>query len=283
VDRDGTIESIFGRRPALIGMVHVGALPGTPASSRSLDEVRKAAVQEARQLEDAGFSGLMLENMHDRPYLNRVVGPEIVAGMAVIGDAIRSETGVPLGIQILAGANRAALAAAQACGASFIRAECFVFAHTADEGSMQADSGDLLRYRRNIGAEPIKVFADVKKKHASHSLTEDIDLIDMARAAEFFLADGVIVTGSETGRSADPADVQRVAQSVTIPTLVGSGVTAENLRHFADADAFIVGSTLKKDGHWTNPLDPARLDSLLSAFAALRSRPDLTEGTTSRQ
>ena len=283
MDRDGIIESIFGRRPALIGMVHVGALPGTPANSQSLSEIRRAAVKEARQLEAAGFSGLMLENMHDRPYLNRVVGPEIVAGMTVIGDTIRSETDLPLGIQILAGANRAALAAAQACGASFIRAECFVFAHTADEGLMQADSGDLLRYRKSIGAEQIKVFTDVKKKHASHGLTADIDLIDMARAAQFFLADGVIVTGSETGRSADPVEVQRVAQSVDIPTLVGSGVTPDNLKHFVAADAFVVGSALKKGGLWSNPLDRARIDSLLSAFAALRAMPDLTEGVAPRE
>ncbi|MEJ2086356.1 MAG: BtpA/SgcQ family protein [Acidobacteriota bacterium] len=283
MDRDGIVESIFGLRPALIGMVHVGALPGTPANSRSFAEVRKVAVEEARELQEAGFSGLMIENMHDRPYLNRIVGPEIVAGMAVIGEAMRSETGLPLGIQILAGANQAALAAAQACGASFIRGECFVFAHTADEGLMQSDGGELLRYRRNIGADQIRVFVDVKKKHASHSLTADIDLIDMARAAQFFLADGVVVTGSETGRSADPVEVQSVAQSLDIPTLVGSGVTPANLQHFADADGFIVGSALKKEGVWSNPLDPARIDSLLSAFAALRSTTDRSEGTAPQE
>ena len=47
----------------------------------------------------------------------------------------------------------------------FIRAEGFVFSHVADEGLMNACAGDLMRYRHNIGADNIMVFADVKKKH----------------------------------------------------------------------------------------------------------------------
>src|SRR6185295_9518480 len=112
---------------------------------------------------------------------------------------VRRAVKLPLGVQVLAGANREALAVALCCGAAFVRVEGYVFAHVADEGLIDASAGELLRYRRAIGAEHIKVFADIKKKHASHALTADVSLAETGRAAEFFLADGVIVTGSATG------------------------------------------------------------------------------------
>lgn len=269
MDQKQIIESIFGVRRALIGMIHVQALPGTPGSQYSVEEICDKAVRSAEQLRDAGFHGLMIENMHDRPYLKRQVGPEIVAAMAVVGKEIRRAASLPLGLQILGGANREALAAAMACDADFIRVESFVFSHVADEGLMQADAGELLRYRRAIGAEQVRIFADIKKKHASHAITADVDLVETAHAAEFFLADGVIVTGTATGRPADPADVEAVTNAVPIPTLVGSGITPENLANFWSADAFIVGSVLKQQGIWSNPPDPSRVQAMIQAFDSL--------------
>jgi predicted TIM-barrel enzyme len=99
-----------------------------------------------------------------------------------------------------------------------------------------------------------------------------MSLVETAHAAAFFLADGVIVTGTATGRPADPAEVRAVGHAIQIPVLVGSGITAENIAVFADADGFIVGSWLKKDGDWTGPLDPARLEALVRAFRALPPR-----------
>jgi len=144
-----------------------------------------------------------------------------------------------------------------------------VFAHVADEGLMESDAGALLRYRRAIGAETVRVFADVKKKHSAHALTADVSLVETARAAQFFQADGVVVTGEATGVAADPDHVASVSAAVTIPTLVGSGVTADNVSRYAAADALIVGSFLKRDGLWSNPQDPARIASLVRAFEAL--------------
>jgi hypothetical protein len=263
------IASIFGAPRALIGVLHVPALPGTAKARLGLDAVVESVVAEARQYQAAGFQGLMIENMHDRPYLKGAVGPEVVAAMAVVGREVRRVAGLPLGVQVLAGANREALAVALACGAAFVRVEGFVFAHVADEGVIESSAGDLLRYRRAIGAEGVRVFADVKKKHSSHALTADVSLAETARAAEFFLADGVIVTGTSTGRPADPLEVNAVREAVGIATLVGSGVTGENLRAYAAAHGFIVGSWVKKDGHWSNPLDPGRLEALVRAFRAL--------------
>jgi membrane complex biogenesis BtpA family protein len=269
MDRQGQIRSIFGTPRALIGMIHVAALPGTPGSELEVEAIATTAVEEAQGLQAAGFHGLLIENMHDRPYLKKTVGPEIVASMAAVGGEIRQAVPLPLGVQILAGANREAIAVALACGGAFVRAEGFVFAHVADEGLLESDAGELLRYRRAIGAEGIKVFADIKKKHSAHALTTDVDLVETARAAELFLADGLVVTGTATGRPAEPAEVEAVQSAVDVPTLVGSGISAENLERYGAAEGLIVGSWLKKDGLWSNPPDPARLEAVVRAFEKL--------------
>jgi uncharacterized protein len=269
VDKLAVIDSLFGVRRALIGVVHLRALPGTPESKLDIAAITSIAVEEAREYETAGFHGVMIENTHDRPYLKAAVGPEITATMAVIGAEIRRAVALPLGVQVLAGANSSSLAIALACGASFVRVEGFVFAHVADEGLIEGSAGALLRYRRAIGADHIRVFADVKKKHSAHAITADIDIAETAKAAEFFLVDGVIVTGVATGQPAEPDEVNCVVQAVSVPTIVGSGITSENLAHYAAADAFIVGSSIKQDGIWSNPIDPDRARALVRAFRDL--------------
>ncbi|MFN8586705.1 MAG: BtpA/SgcQ family protein [Candidatus Eisenbacteria bacterium] len=259
----------FGASRALIGMIHVGALPGTPAASEPIARLAEKAVAEARVYRDAGYTALMIENMHDRPYVKNTVGPEITAAMAVVAREITREVPLPLGVQVLAGANREALAVALASGAAFVRAEGFVFAHVADEGLMESCAGDLLRYRRAIGAEAVSVFVDIKKKHSAHAITADVSLAETAKAAEFFLADGVIVTGTATGEPAKASDVEEVAAAVALPVFVGSGLAPDNYARFARAHGFIVGSSVKQGGLWSNALDPAGVKANADAFRAL--------------
>lgn len=263
---------IFGTPKALIGMVHVGALPGTPKSDgRSVAEIARDAAAEAKLLIRSGFDGVILENMHDVPYLKREVGPEIVAAMTTVGnEVVRSAisgSDAVLGIQLLAGANRAALAVAHAIGAGFIRAEGFVYAAIADEGLLDtADAGPLLRYRRMIGAERVRILCDIKKKHSSHAITADVDLAETARAAEFFGTDGVIVTGTATGRPVKVADLRTARAATMLPMAVGSGTTPDNIRETLEyADAVIVGSWYKQDGDWNNPPDENRVRDLVAA------------------
>lgn len=270
MDTRRLIHSLFGVPRALIGTIHAQALPGTPASRLPVAEIARAAAVEAEIYAKAGFHGLILENTHDRPYLKgAAVGPEIVSAMSIVGAEIRRAVPLPLGVQVLAGANRAAMAVAHACGAAFVRAEGFVFAHVADEGIIESSAGDLLRYRRAIGAEDVLVFADVKKKHSAHAITADVDIAETAKAAEFFSVDGVVVSGAATGSPADPAEVDAVSAVVGVPTLIGSGITPENLSRYRSADAFIVGSSVKSGGVWSGELDPARTRALVDALAAL--------------
>jgi len=253
---------------SLLGMVHVGALPGTPHARHSIDELTTQAVAEARILMDAGFDGLIVENMHDRPYVNAPHGPEIVAAMTRVCLAVREVVkDRVMGVQVLSRGEREALAIALACNAHFVRCEGFVFAHVADEGLLaDAAAGPLLRYRRAIGAAHIGIIADLQKKHASHAITADVSLTEACQAAEFFSADGVIVTGTATGHPTDPAEVAEARAATKLPVLVGSGVTPPLVKPLLQhADALIVGSWIKTGGVWNNPVDASRCRELVAS------------------
>ena len=156
---------MFKNSKAIVGMIHVSALPGTPSYRSPIKDIIAKAKFEAAVYADAGMDMIALENMHDVPYLKREVGPEITAAMAVVAHEVKQATGLPCGIQILAGANKAAFGAALAASLDFVRVEGFAFAHVADEGLMESDAGELLRYRRAIDAARIPIIADIKKKH----------------------------------------------------------------------------------------------------------------------
>jgi len=251
-------------------MIHVGALPGTPAARASLRKLEADAVREAKLYRAAGVHGVMLENMHDTPYLRGEVGPEIVAAMTLLGRVIKDASGLPCGVQVLAGANLEAMAVAHAAELDFIRAEGFAFAHVADEGFIQSSAAKLLRYRKQIGADRVEVWADVKKKHSSHAITADVDIATTAEAVEFMRGDAVIVTGAVTGDAPQLQDVTDAKRHCRLPVFLGSGITAENLPTFFEAaDGFIVGSHFKVGGRWDKPVDPRRVKQFMSAHAKL--------------
>lgn len=265
---------------ALIGMIHVQALPGAPFARHEISRIVDQASAEATLLAESGFDAIIIENMHDRPYLHGKHGPEVVAAMTRVGLAVadaaaaaRGGVPMPLGVQVLSGGNKEALAIALAVGGSFIRCESFVFAHIADEGLLaEAEAGPLLRYRNRIGAEHVRIFADIKKKHASHAITADVPIGEAAQAAEFFGADGLIVTGTATGKACRMEDVVETARATPLPVLIGSGVTPEScLGLLEHADGLIVGSWIKQNGFWENPPDAERCRRMAAAVREARA------------
>ena len=236
------------------------------------------ARHEARVYQEAGVNSLMLENMHDAPYLRGSVGPEIVAAMTVIARALRNETDLPIGLQILAAADIEAVAVAHAAGLDFVRTECFCFAHVGDEGIMESNAAKLLRYRRMIGATAVQIWADIKKKHSSHAWTADLTLGDMAEAAEFMGADSIIVTGTSTGRPPRATEVEEAREHCSLPVFVGSGATEDNLAELlAVSDGMIVGSHFKEAGHWANGVDADRVHRFMAHAAAFQHETAISE------
>ena len=257
---------------ALIGMVHLRPLPGSPgfagATADAMAAIEDRALADAEALREGGADAVLIENMADLPYLRGRVDPETVAAAAVLARAIQREARLPAGGQLLAGANREALGVAIAAGLQFIRAEGFAYGHLADEGWMDACAGPLLRTRAALRAESIKVFTDIRKKHSAHACTADLSLADLAHGTDFCGADGLIVTGPATGCPTAISDLDEVRAAVPhMPLLVGSGVTPEQIPALAHAcDGLIVGTWIKEGGNWRNPISRDRVSALREAL-----------------
>jgi uncharacterized protein len=261
------MSTLFSRSKPVVGVIHVGALPGTPRNVDTVSRLAEVAKSEARIYRDCGIDGIIIENMHDVPYLRGNVGPEIVAAMTVIASVVKDESSLPVGIQILAGANLEAMAVAHAANLNFIRAEGYAFAHVADEGLIQSSAAELLRYRKMIGATEVQVWADIKKKHSAHAITADVSLGITAETVEFMGADCLIVTGRMTGEAPVIDDVREARSYSKLPVFLGSGTNPENIAQFVnDAHGFIIGTAFKVDGIWSNTVDPRRVERLVSAL-----------------
>lgn len=265
--KPNAITAIFGRRRAVIGVVHLPPLPGAPRDEgRPMAETLAAALADARAYAAGGVDGLIVENHGDIPFAKPdELGPETAAAMAVIADAVRRDTALPIGINVLANAPMQALAVAKASGALFIRVNQFANAYVANEGFMEGRAGAVMRYRAAIHARDVRVFADVHVKHGAHAITADRGLGELARDVEFFDADVAIATGQRTGDAASMDELRAIAAGTSLPVAVGSGVTPDNVGEILGvADAVIVASWLKRDGVWWNPVDGDRLAAFMS-------------------
>jgi membrane complex biogenesis BtpA family protein len=256
-------------RRTLIGMVHLPPLPGSPRWAGSMDAVRAAALADACALVEEGMDALLVENFGDVPFTAGRVGAPTVAAVAVVAAGIRAALpSVPLGVNVLRNDGRSALGVAVAVGAAFIRVNVHAWTLLTDQGLVAADAHDLLRERRLLGAD-VAVFADVQSKHAVTLGAVEIEQ-EARDVVHRGLADAVIVSGKTTGQAASLADLKRVRGAVPdTPLVVGSGVTADNVAEiFSLADAAIVGTSLKRDGDVTAPVDRARVRRLVAAARA---------------
>lgn len=252
-------------RKPVIGMLHLPPLPGSPNYRGDLSAIREHVLRDADALVSGGAQGLMLENFGDMPFFPQRVPALTVAHMAALALDVRRRFDVPLGINVLRNDGRGALAIAHAVGAEFIRVNILCGARVTDQGLIQGIAHDLLRDRALLGATRIRILADVDVKHSAPLAA--IPLEDEARdALERGGADGLIVSGSGTGRPADVGKLERVkAVAGKSPVFVGSGVTAETIPSLLPfADGFIVGTSLKRDGVPSHPVDPARVRELMS-------------------
>lgn len=267
------MSRIFRRPKPILAMVHTGPSPGAPGY-RAIECAVERAVAEAKLYAELGVDGLVIENMHDFPCIHeRDQGPEVAAFMTRVAVCVKRQVGqLPVGIQILFQANKTALAVALAAQCDFIRAEGWTFAHVSDKGVAEACAGEVLRYRRSIGADNIPVFADIKKKHAAHAWTADVPIGEIAYLMELHRADGVVVTGASTGIEPDMEDLEAVREATTLPLLVGSGVTIDNIEQLAPlADGFIVGSAFKEGGVWEAPVSEPRVRAIVDAVHLVRA------------
>jgi len=275
---------IFDVARPVIGMVHLPALPGAPGYAGSLEAIRQAVARDVDALLAGGVHGLMIENFGDTPFFADSVPPATIAHMTGLARLVRERTERPIGINVLRNDAPAALAIAHAVGAEFIRVNVLCGARLTDQGIITGQAAALLRLRAALGADGrgdsqadmaprIAILADVNVKHAA-----PLAAVPVEQEAGDLLhrggADGLIVSGTGTGRTTAGSELTAVKQAAgDSPVLVGSGVHATNLSDYIEAaDGFIVGSSLKRDGQPTAPVDGRRVAALMAAWREAAGR-----------
>lgn len=269
--REHALGEIFGHRKVVIGVVHCVPLPGAPDYDGGPSDVLIGrAIADATAYAQGGVHGLIVENHGDIPFAKpEDIGQETAAMMSVVADHVRREVGLPVGINVLANGAMTAMAVAKAAGASFIRVNEWANAYVANEGIVEGPAGRVMRYRSWLRARDVSIFADVHVKHGAHAIVGDRSIPELTRDVEFFGADAVIVTGQRTGDTATSEEVETIRGATSLPLLIGSGVTTDNVHALMEiADGVIIGSSLKEGGVWWRSVERARVDAFMEKFAS---------------
>jgi membrane complex biogenesis BtpA family protein len=252
----------------LVGVVHLGPLPGSPGFRGDLPGLVAGAVADAGALAGAGFHAVIVENYGDAPFFATDVPPITVAAMTRAVLAVAEAVDVPVGVNVLRNDAVAAVSIAAATGSAFVRVNVLSGVMYTDQGPIVGRAAEIARVRAGLGAA-VEILADVFVKHAAPpaglAITEAA-----ANTWERAGADALVVSGSGTGSVTDPADLRTVAATVPdAPLFVGSGATPETVAGLLEiADGVIVGTAVKVDGVTTNPVDPERAAAFVVAAGA---------------
>jgi membrane complex biogenesis BtpA family protein len=238
----------LGKKRVVIGMVHLLPLPGTPFYQEgTMEQALENAVADATALYQGGADGCLIQTV-DRVYPPQDEADYArVAAMAIIAKAVADATGpeFQIGVQIMLNALKASVAVAKVCGGSFLRCTALVGATLSAGGMVEANPHDFLTYRARIGAQEIKLIAEVNSTH--FRWLGDKPTADVARMAARIGADAVEVAHPD--EEANARLVRDIKQTMPhLPVILGGHTTHDNVaRRLAEADGVFVGSCLKAD------------------------------------
>lgn len=258
-------HQLFPNRPPVIGMVHLHALPGSPNFGGSLDDVIAKALADARTLEDNGVDALLVENLHDYPYYPETIEPETVASATLCAKAVADQSELPIGINILRNSWKASLGIALAVGARFIRLNVLTDAMLTDQGIISGAAHLVSRYRKQIGADDVLIFADLLTKHAAPLAERPVPVIalDMLQRGG---ADAILLSGDNSSRPAPASMVRAVKDYIPdAPLIFGSGMTGERAHEYSQiGDGAIFGWGSKPGADMLKPVSA----DMTAAFTA---------------
>jgi len=262
----------------LIGVIHLPRLPSTNyASEVKVEDILERATRESKLLEELGFSGVIVENFGDSPFLKRVKDPLTLATFTVITREVVKSVSIDVGVNLLRNSGLEAYSVALATGAKFIRVNSLTETLLTDSGIIEPEAPRLRNVRFNHPG--IKVYADILCKHGaslSYLAYREHNLIRSSReaikelvadAVERGGADALIVTGARTGEEPSVEFLSKVKSISPVPVIVGSGARPENLELLLKvSDGVIVGSFIKIDGKAGNPVDAERARRFINKF-----------------
>jgi uncharacterized protein len=256
------IKTLFHQTKPVIAMAHLPALPGTPRYDEAggirllVERVRP----DVERLVAGGVDAVMFCNEDDRPYIFKAGIEQIAAMSRVVAEC--APKGIPFGVDFLWDPF-AAIAIAHATGAAFTR-EVLTGVYESDMGLWAPSAGEIMRFKRNIGAAHLKVFYNVVPEFASALGTRPI--AQRAKSAIVSsLADVILVSGPMAGQEPPIQIVREVKEMIPdFPVFLNTGARAENVAEFLRvADGVIVGSSLKQDGYTWNPVDGDRVRAFM--------------------
>jgi hypothetical protein len=270
------LTQLFNTSNPVIGVVHLLPLPTSARWGGSLKAVIERAEQEATALAAGGIDGIIIENFFDAPFAKDQVDPAVVSAMTLIVDRIKNLVVVPTGINLLRNDAKSALAIASCVNAQFIRVNVLTGIMATDQGLIEGQAHQLMRYRRELGAD-VGILADVLVKHARPLGMPNLTTA-VQETIERGLADAVILSGWATGSPPSFEDLElAIAAANGTPVFIGSGATWENISKLMKAaDGVIVASSLKRNGKITEPIDPIRVAQFVEAarqVTSLKEKP----------
>ncbi|MEO0758655.1 MAG: BtpA/SgcQ family protein [Cyanobacteria bacterium J06648_16] len=260
------LARLFSTPQPMIGVIHLLPLPGSARWQGNLSVVMERAIQEATALASGGADAIIVENFFDVPFAKDRVDPAVVSAASLVIERLSHLVTLPIGVNLLRNDAHSALAVAACTGAQFIRVNVLTGIMATDQGLIEGQAHELMRYRRLLGCD-VKVFADVLVKHAVPLGTPNLTTA-VQETLHRGLADGVIVSGWATG---SPPQVDELALAKAAagdaPVLIGSGATPDNIGELMrSADGVIVSSALKRRGQIEQPIDPSRVRQFVAAM-----------------
>ncbi|MGB3516977.1 MAG: BtpA/SgcQ family protein [Elainellaceae cyanobacterium] len=260
------LKKIFKTANPIIGVIHLLPLPTSPRWGGNLQTVIDRAEQEAAALSSGGVDGIIVENFFDAPFTKEAVDPAVVSAMSLVVQRLKHLVTLPIGVNVLRNDAQSAMAIATCVRAQFIRVNVLTGVMATDQGLIEGQAHQLLRYRRELGSD-VSIFADVLVKHArplgSPNLTTAVQ-----ETIERGLADGVILSGWATGSPPTLEDLELASAAAGgTPVFIGSGATWDNIPKLIQAaDGVIVSSSLKRRGRIEQPIDPIRVSQFAEAM-----------------
>ena len=263
-----TFDSL-GKKKVVIGMVHLLPLPGTPFYHEgNMEQSLEKAVADATALYHGGADGCLVQTV-DRVYPAADEADYArVAAMAAIVQAVADATGpeFQIGVQIMVNALKASVAVAKVCGGSFLRCTALVGATLTPSGMVQANPHDFLTYRAGIGANHVKLIAEVNSMH--FRWLGEKPTAEVARMAARMGAAAVEVAHPDEETNARL--VREIKQAMPhLPVMLGGHTNHDNVaRRLAAADGVFVGTCLKSEG-WDGRVDVERVREYVKIVASL--------------
>ena len=259
------LYQLFKTRTPIIGVVHLLPLPTSPRWGGKLKAVIQRAEQEAAALASGGVDGIIVENFFDAPFTKNQVDPAVVSAMTVVVQRIKNLVTLPIGLNVLRNDGKSAMAIAYATQAQFIRVNVLTGVMATDQGLIEGEAHQLLRYRRELGCD-VKILADVLVKHARPLGSPNLT-VAVKDTIERGLADAIILSGWATGSPPNQEDLElAIGEANGTPVFIGSGANWQNIATLMQAaNGVIVSSSLKRHGRIEQPIDPIRVSQFVEA------------------